>query len=195
MLPPVPQTEPNKLSLWESSPGVTPSSLCFWPVLRPLGNHPAEFRLLAAKLSRVQSYTTSSSAIWILQLRHFPFYLQRTLPSGNSSTFSVIPCSVQMETSCLHTTLPRTDSLVHAQISSKEPEWIMCHPPLQTSLKWLERRRSLVNLFNPTKGIHIQRGFPYRWPWKTDYEPRVTYHPALQGTISVFTSKSVFTVV
>lgn len=169
MLPLVTQTNGNKFSLWWSSLGVTCPSLCLWPMPMPFGNHSAGF-WLGWLQSSLGNCTASPSAFRILQLGHLPFYLQRILPSGNWSTFSVIPCSVQMETSCSLTTLPRTDSLAHAQISSKEPEWIMCHPPLQTSLKWLECRRSLVNLFNPTKRVHIQRGFPYRWPWKTHYE-------------------------
>lgn len=104
------------------------------------------------KLSRERTYTTNSSTFKLSQSEHFPFHLQQIPPGGNSSPFSIIWCSVHMETSCLLTSLPRTDSLAHTQMSSKEPRWIVCCP-LQRFLKWLEHSRPSVKMFNSAKGL------------------------------------------
>lgn len=126
----------------------------------PLGNTHAvwepfcgwQLAMQFVKLSRERTYRTNSTTFKLSQSEHFPFHLQQIPPSGNSSPFSIIWCSVHMETSCLLTSLPRTDSLAHTQMSSKEPRWIVCCP-LQRFLKWLEHSRPSVKMFNSAKEV------------------------------------------
>lgn len=110
--------------------------------------------LCCLQLSGEYNYTTSSTTFKHLKSQHFLFYLQQIFPSGNLSPFSIIRYSVQMETSCLLTSLPRTDSFT----------------PLQSFLKLLEHRRSSVELFNSTKGVHIQKDSLYKQPSKAKCE-------------------------
>lgn len=55
--------------------------------------------LLFVKPTRENNYTTGS-ATFKLQSGHFPSCLQQIPPSGNLSPFSIIRCSMRMETSC-----------------------------------------------------------------------------------------------
>lgn len=126
----------------------------------PLGNTHAvwepfcgwQLAMQFVELSRERTYTTNSTTFKLSQSEHFPFHLQQIPPSGNSSPFSVIWWSVHMQASCLLTSLPRTDSLAHTRMSSKEPGWIVCCP-LQTFLKWPEHSGPSVKMFNSTKGV------------------------------------------